>query len=287
MANLTSLYHRCFISAPVGLDLGALPQLLIDHGISWEWSKDENLSEQNPAARIAAADFTLIVLNGTRADYRGVFDAGMATGLRKPVLLIQSKTRTLPIDLRQFTVVKASLANREALKFHLDLFLATPTTSKDRAVVTQVSTRAITPARAYASSSGNALEQRVYDAVVAAGGSAVSEPTTTSEGRYRPDLLAWMGAVDAELLDPVAIEIKGRVDLVDASRIEDRLLGFMTSARVKSGFILTASAVPVREQQLSSNVLWLTIAEFERLARDGRLGSFVRETRNRIMHGMR
>ena len=105
-------YHRCFISAPIGLELGVLPELLVERGISWEWAKDDTIESQGPTSRIAAADFVLIVLNGTRADYRGVFDAGVAVGLGKPILLIQTRARGLPLDLRRFTTVKVGLRVR-------------------------------------------------------------------------------------------------------------------------------------------------------------------------------
>jgi hypothetical protein len=131
------------------------------------------------------------------------------------------------------------------------------------------------------------MERRVFDAVLAAGGSAIGEPTTGSQLRYRPDLLASFGAVEPELLDLVAIEVKNRVATGEASKVEDRLLGFMASARVKTGFVITSAPPPSRGQQLSPNILWVSIELFEDLAQSGQLGAYVRETRNRVMHGLR
>ncbi|HEX7913047.1 MAG TPA: restriction endonuclease [Paraburkholderia sp.] len=110
-------YQRCFISAPFGVELGSLPELLEERGISWEWAKDEAGETQNAETGLANADFIIVVLNGTRADYRGIFDAGIAIGLRKPILLIQTKSRVLPIDFRWFSTVKTSLSNHDALPF--------------------------------------------------------------------------------------------------------------------------------------------------------------------------
>lgn len=48
-------YRRCFISAPFGLELGALPDLLAEREISWEWAKDATLETHDAASGIAAA----------------------------------------------------------------------------------------------------------------------------------------------------------------------------------------------------------------------------------------
>lgn len=285
----TNHYQRCFISAPIGLELGALPGLLADRGISWEWAKDEPIDSHGPTSRIAAADFVLIVLNGTRADYRGVFDAGIAVGLGKPVLLIQAKARPIPLDFRQFTTVKASLSNGEALGFHLDLFLAAPPSTPSPPVERSEREHASRPSRTRVPQRPfeTELEHRAYAAVLDAGGSAIAQPSSGREVRYRPDLLAWLGHLDAELLDPAVIEVRSRVDPKTARRLEEQLLSFMQAARVRTALVLTAAPPPEREQQLSPNVLWLTIDEFESLARTAQLGTHVRKIRNRIMHGAR
>src|SRR5690606_15691485 len=94
-------YQRCFISAPFGLTLGVLLELLAQRGILCDWPKESLREDQDALTGIAAADFSLVVLNGTVADYRGVYEAGIAVGLCKPVLLIQGKARPLPLDFRR------------------------------------------------------------------------------------------------------------------------------------------------------------------------------------------
>lgn len=283
---LRSYYRRCFISAPFGLELGSLTDLLAERAISWQWAKDANLDTQDPSAGITASDFALIVLNGTRADYRGTFDAGVAVGLGKPVLLIQTRSRPLPLDYRRFTTVKVSLSDRDALAFHLDLFLASPpfVPSAERT----------TPPRELPPSHGKRrapgvfetdLERRAYDAVVTAGGTATAEPRLDPEAKFRPDLIAWLGHLDADLLDPTVIEVRHHADSKTMSRLEERLLTFMEGARVRTALVLTSTPAPRRQQRASPNILWLTIDEFEALARSATLGEFVRQARNRIVHG--
>jgi fatty acid-binding protein DegV len=113
------------------------------------------------------------------------------------------------------------------------------------------------------------------------------EPGVDAGSRYRPDLLAWLGNLDAELLDPVVIEVKARADAKTARRVEEQLLSFMQKSRIRTGLVLTADSPPKLSQKISPNVLWMTIDEFENLANNGRLGGEVREVRNRIAHGSR
>src|SRR5260221_9253624 len=126
LPNSRSRYHRAFISAPLGLDLGALPALLGERQISWEWAKEHPQRPPSVVRAIADADFLIGVLNGSRGDYRVLYEAGMATGLGRPVLLIMTRSRPLPLESHQFSQAKVSLHKRRALALHLDLFLRAP-----------------------------------------------------------------------------------------------------------------------------------------------------------------
>ena len=63
------------------------------------------------------------------------------------------------------------------------------------------------------------LEKRAYAIIVAAGGRAVAQPSSSPLSKYRPDLLGWLGHLDAELLDPTVIDVKLRVSPGDMLRI--------------------------------------------------------------------
>jgi hypothetical protein len=281
--------RKCYISAPFGLDLGNLPELLAERNLLWEWAKDEFLENESASERIAASDLVLIVLNGTKADYRGAFESGLAVGLGKPVLLIQTKARMLPLDYSLFAVIKTSLQDREALKFHLDLFLASPSPPAISAKTKRVKNLVPSPpskARQPMKTFDSALEQRVFEAVNMAGGSAISQPPPSPGMKYRPDLLAWLGHLEPELLDPVAIEVKGVVDTAEAAQLEQKLGTFIESARLKMALVITSFPQPHRDYLLP-NVIWIDVEAFELLAASGQLGMYIRNTRNRIAHGVR
>lgn len=288
MSPVMQHYKRCYISAPIGLSLGSLPELLGARAIGWEWANNGNFARLNSLHRIESADFMLVVLNGTRADYQGLFDAGIGLGLKKPIFILQAKSRPLPVDLKQFQSAKVSLTDRSALEFHLDLFLATPSEEARKEVpLTSSVDRNQAPFNSVELHFESDLERRAFNAVSAAGGSAISEPTNNFGSRYRPDLLASFDWVKSDLDGLVAIEVKSSVAAKDASKVEDRIMKFLTGARVSTSFIITADDPPVRDQQLSQNIFWISISRFESLAQSGRLGAYVRETRNRIMHGLR
>ena len=127
----------CFVSAPAGMDLGRLPRSLSTRGISWEWAKAAAADVANTYAAIRRADVFIGVLNGSRADYRVIHETGVAAALQKPILLIMSPRRKLPVDLSHFSVAHIKLTDDRALGFHLDAFLAAPRRNvfEDRASV--------------------------------------------------------------------------------------------------------------------------------------------------------
>lgn len=288
--SLKKKYKRCFIAAPFGIDLDVLYKILEKRGISWQWAKDEVLENKDALSVISAADFVIVVIDGTKADYNSLFDSGVAVGLGKPVLLIQTKKTDLPLDCDRFTIVNASLSNGDALGFHLDLFLDSPpvelaATSIEPPKIIAFSRSSKT--RASNRTFDSALEERVFDAVVAAGGSATPQPISGPDVKFRPDFLAWLGNLDSEFLDPVVIEVKSSNSIKNAHLIDKKLLKFMGSARFKMALVLTDLPQPQRLKKPSPNVLWMTIEEFERLTTTEQLGRYIRETRNRIAHGVR
>jgi hypothetical protein len=280
---------RCFIAAPAGLNLKALPDVLSEKDISWEWARDLAAPLLDPVEAIRAADFLIGIFNGTRGDYNVFYEVGIAVGLNKPIFLITNK-RLLPLDLNQFPANKIPLTAREALALHLDIFLRTPKREivrSEEQPIPPISPPAELPSSKLPRRGYSALERRAYQVIEMCGGRAVAHPDTSSNIKYRPDLLAWLGNQDAELLDPTIIEIKARVDPKDARRLEERLLAFMQSAGIRTGFVLTAGTPAQPKPRLSPYVFWLSLDEFEKLVRDSQLGAYVRDTRNRAMHGLR
>lgn len=285
-------FSNCFVSAPTGMDLGFLPEILEARGIGWEWAKASAPELANPYSAIRRADFFVGVLNGTRTDYRVIHETGAAAVLAKPVLLIMSPLRKLPVDLQRFTVAHVKLTDDRALRFHIDAFLSAPQRNvfeDRRPVLSSIPEPPSIPAgkRTQPATPESRLEQEVFDLIQQAGGSAVVQPDSNTPERYRPDLLVWLRSQDAELLDPAVIEVKGRVSRGTIRSIEERLLGFMGTSGVRTGLVITSEAVPERSQPAWPTIFWLDLQTFRELLRSSQLGPYLRESRNRAVHGAR
>jgi hypothetical protein len=282
----------CFVSAPAGMDLGRLPDFLSTRGISWEWAKAAAADVANTYEAIRRADVFIGVLNGSRADYRVIHETGVAAALEKPILLIMSPRRRLPVDLSHFSVAHIKLTDIRALGFHLDAFLAAPRRNvfEGRASVASLVPEppsVSAPTRRRPDTPQSSLEREIFDLIQRTGGSVVAQPEMDQSVRYRPDLLIWLGSQEPELLDPAVIEVKGRDDPRSIRSIEEQLLGFMNTTGVRTGLIITSERVAERAQPTWPTIFWLDLPTFRELLESSRLGPYLRELRNRAMHGVR
>ncbi len=285
-------FVSCFVSAPTGLALGVLPQVLVDRGIEWEWAKTSASELANPYDGIRMADFFIGVMNGTRGDYRVVHETGAAAALEKPILLVMSQLRKLPIDLSRFPVARVKLDDERALRFHVDAFLSAP----ERNVFERRTTPILPvpeppsvppPTSGRTTSPEAALEREVFNLIERAGGSAIVQPDVGEGDRYRPDLLIWLGSLEPELLDPAVVELKEQVEPRGVRGIEERLLRFMSTTGVRTGLVVTLKPVPARSQSTWPGIFWLDLQTFRELVETARLGPYLRESRNRAAHGVR
>jgi hypothetical protein len=195
-----------------------------------------------------------------------LYEAGIANGLGKPVLLVTTRARPLPLEQTYFSLAKVRLENRSALAFQLDVFLAVPHQDIfSRDAEYQSAAPSPPPPKPRSEAPGgfhgpeSDLERRVYQIVEASGGTVQAQPHPPSGSKFRPDFLVWLGQQESELLDPAVIEVKGYVDSNDVRKFEQQLLSFMEAAGVRTGLVVTAGPVPPREQQLSVNVFWLDV----------------------------
>lgn len=281
-------YSRCFISAPFGMDLGALPMLLSERRIAWNWASDAP-DGRRYSAGIEKCDFLVAVFNGTRSDHRVLYEAGLAEGLGKPVFFIAVNRRVGIVPRKMFPFVDVKLTELLPLTFQLDAFLATP----HETVFQRELARAPSPAAAVSppelpvntQAVHTTLERQVYDAVRKAGGSAIVEPLTEQGKGGGPDLLIWLPKEDADLFDPAVVEIKRRVTPGDVRKAEEQLGRFMQNAGVRCGFLLTEEEPSPKRTALSPFVFWLSIAHFVALTNDQRLGQHIRYLRNHAAHG--
>ncbi|MFG1182704.1 nucleoside 2-deoxyribosyltransferase [Xanthobacter versatilis] len=286
----TRHYHRCYISAPFGIDLGALTVLLDERAIAWNWAATAAPGDLSPAIAIDRCDFLIAIFDGSRSDYRVMYEIGIAEGLRKPVLALATNKRVNPAVQSLFLVVEVGLRESGKLGFQLDAFLATPHEDIfERGHLKPPQHRSVLPRSEFPptilSEPHSNLEKRVFDVIELAGGSAIVEPSN-QDTKLRPDLLIWLAAQEPQLLDPAVIEIKRDASPAQARKVEAQLRQFMSVSGIKSGFLLTEREPPLSFRFKSPNVFWLSVDHFVALTTDGRLGWYVRDLRNRAAHGL-
>jgi len=71
------------------------------------------------------ADFVAVVLPSVPTPPRVIYEAGVAAGLGKPVLVLSAGRMDLPFDVGAINVVRLEGANTRAVEMHLEAFLST------------------------------------------------------------------------------------------------------------------------------------------------------------------
>jgi len=76
-------------------------------------------------AQMKNADFVTIIMHGATARPNVIFEAGVAAGLGKPVLVFSIGGHGFPFDLNSSSVVRLDHADVRIIEMHLDAFLST------------------------------------------------------------------------------------------------------------------------------------------------------------------
>ncbi|MGR9228385.1 nucleoside 2-deoxyribosyltransferase [Rhizobium leguminosarum] len=282
-------FHRCYISAPFGIDLGSLPVLLGNRQIAWNWAVPDIPGELGYATGIKRCDFIIAVLDGSRSDHRVLYEMGVAEGLGKPIFVVAINKRANTFATSKFAVATVGLNEANALAFQLDLFLSTPHESIFvRGKQSSAPSTRVTPKVArggIATLEGFALEKRIFDEIIEAGGSAIAEPRNDLD-LAAPDLLMWLPLQEPALLDPAVIEVKATATVQIAKNVERQLLPFMQAGGIQSAILLTQDGAPRTFRSTVPYFFWLSIDQFVGLIQSGNLGAHLRHLRNRAAHGM-
>lgn len=282
-------FHRCYISAPFGIDLGSLPVLLGQRQIAWNWAAEDVPGELGYATGIERCEFVIAVLDGSRSDHRVLYEMGVAEGLGKPIFVVAINKRPNTFATAKFAVATVGLNEADPLGFQLDLFLSTPhegifIRGKQSSEPSPPVTPKVAPG-GIATFQGFALEKLIFDEIIEAGGSAIAEPRNDLN-LATPDLLMWLPRQEPSLLDPAVVEVKTTATVHIAKKLEKKLLSFMQAGGIQSAILLTQHGVPPTFRSTMPYFFWLSIDQFVGLIQSGNLGAHLRLLRNRAAHGM-
>jgi hypothetical protein len=284
---------RWFISAPGGANLGPL----ID-GLRRRGAEPYVLSDVAPLGAsilqsvqqaIVRADRVLVVLSDEGMP-TSLFEAGVAVGLGKPVVVVAEPQMRLPEGLSGFLTIRARPDDLDAINFALDQAEGRSEFVISRRRVpasgTALGGRADELLERLSAAGPTVTEQVAIDVLVEAieGSGAVAVQGVGRDRHF--DLGVWSDDLDAIAANPLLVEVK-RSFRVESVHQAFAALGVSSNARFAL-IVYLDTAVATSDAMKVAHIPVLAVSLRDLLARM-RTSSFaavVRDLRNRSAHGI-
>jgi hypothetical protein len=233
---------------------------------------------------IDTADFVLVVLGTAESRQNVLFEAGMAVGRGKPVVVIVDPGEAPPYDLAGLLTIRARPDDLSAINFALDQAEGrsarppqfTPATghalgSRVDHLLGQLSTTASLTERAALGLLTQALED--------SGAVAVESP----EGDRRFDIGVWSDDLDAIAANPLLIELKRKL----SPHAVEQVLGYLrVSPGARVALLVFLELAPTSQlKDVPFPVLAISLQELLESMRTSSFAEVVRDLRNRALHG--
>ena len=283
---------RWFISTTPGVDLSALIVRLRQHGVDPFVLSDVAQLGFNALdsilQAIRRADLMLLVLGPGAASSNAMFEAGIATGLGKPVLVVADPSVKIPGDVAGLPTIRARPEDVRAIDFFLDQArgriahspsVPSATGRSLGSRVDELLARLESPGMWTERSAVAVLEDALeHSGVIAAEG---------REGDARHDLGVWSDDLDAIGGNPLLIEVKKTLDR-GALDQASRWLATSPTARLA----LLVSLEPIGKTIIGDRgtsqfpVLMITLGDLLEQMRSVSFAEVVRNLRNRSVHGL-
>jgi hypothetical protein len=306
MAPVPHSVTSCFVSAPFGMALGVIPDVLERAGINWEWAKTERAYAEpllgNLRKIIRGVDFVLAIFNDDPIDPNTLIEIGIAVGLGKPVMVLRTLESKDLFPLEGIPQLRTSLNDEGAIALHLDLLLRSIRKGFNYSVTrrSELVPKSLPHELDFSTPfdtggvSESALEDTVAKIITSVSGKVTLHPSTRTVGstRFIPDMLFWLPSLDSELLNPAVVEVKHPgVAMWSLRKTIEDMAQFLQSTNVRTGFILGPHGSSQKNSEfrsnLSVNIFYLGIEEFRQLLQTRELPAYLRRERNRAAHGLR
>ncbi|MGP9799441.1 hypothetical protein [Rheinheimera sp. NSM] len=299
----------CYISIPRKSWVIELAEELKLRGIKAVFATDLEEFEGSYASTVASVikscDITLCIADDEESLKTVLFEAGIAFGIGKKVLLATSyEAGNIPINYSEFPIIRLDssryieIANyvEELMKYgkrpiskkkynftpskpigeysnkYLDSLRkieANLTEGSDRGKVSQD------------------FEKIVADAIRKSGVNIVSEFRSR---RYRPDIAIWSDELTYIGANPLIVEVKLTIKSVsDVDRVADKLNHYLHESNSKYGLLVYLNG-PDRSEyfyELPSNIIAISGYELLELLKNESFGEVIRSLRNQRVHGIR
>jgi hypothetical protein len=297
MPSPTSLIKTCFISAPLGADLGVLRAALEARGVRVLVPKELAVGADWVSEirnEISHADLVIGIVPSARQAPWVLFELGQASALDRRIVLITSpKAEPVPFSLHQVVTLRIDLDNTEAIEFALDQVMSAPPLGRDRrpassqtfALGGKADTLIAKLRRSLADANFAEVEAVVAEALRDSGTDAIASSTGHDVGA---DFAVWSDVLEPFVGNPLLIEVKAKLtSKTAASKAFRQLATYMDKSGSRWALLLYGEG-PRDEKELSSslpNVLVLSVQSLLENLRTQSFPELVRDLRNRRVHG--
>jgi hypothetical protein len=285
-------HARWFIAAGSDVDLSALISDLRRRGTDpYVLSDVAELGAdvlQSVSQAIARADLVLLVVGAGAVSSNVMFEAGIAVGMGKPLVVVADPNVKLPYDLTGVLTVHARHDDLEAIGFALDQAQGRRARPSHRPAATgrSLGARAYELlARMYAAEPINEVDAIALLKEALEDSGVIAAEGTDSTNRF--DLGIWSDDLDAIAANPLLIEVKRKLH----GAAVDQLLRYL-AANPTARAALVVSLAPVEREvvervRATGHLVWVISLRdlLERMA-SASFAEVVRDLRNRAVHGL-
>jgi hypothetical protein len=283
---------RVFVSAPydarLAALLGALRRAGIDAFVSSDVAPLGASVVEGARSAIEKADLVLVVLT-KRAAPNALFEAGMAAGLGKRLLIVAESDAPVPVDLSGVLTVRAArddpapaVAAVQEIARHAGAVDRQSPRATGHALDASIGRRLLDRARSRSINERDALEV-LLEAINATGAVAV-EATNPDEGW---DIGVWADDLTSIGGNPLVVEVKRHLVARTVDELRDRLAA-QGNARLGLVVYLAHSSGRARRRGVPEAwfpVLVVSLRDLVEQLQSMSFASVVRDLRNRAVHG--
>ena len=241
---------KCFLVAPNSLDVSTITECLNDLGVEQLSPKIGKNLDAEVSEAIKDADFIIATLSSNARSEDALFELGAAYGLGKQIIIFCTPAQKLPYTLRSFHVIRTSLKDSNAIKFHLSQFLR----SRDNFTSYRNSNLQDTSFRedAYVKhiqalrnrvlhDNASRLEVEIADAFKNSGLEVIQSEFALDDN-FVPDILVWLNLANANQSEPVMVEIKNnlpRLKSQQGKKLINQLTKYLQRSNLKTALLIS------------------------------------------------
>lgn len=299
----------CYISIPKKNWVIELAEELKHRGIKAVFATDVEEFEGSYASTVASVikscDITLCIADDEESLKSVLFEAGIAFGIGKKVLLATSyDAGNIPISYSEFPIIRLDSSQYIEIANYVEELLRygkRPVSKKKYNFIPSkpigdhshkyIESLRVIEKNIYEGvdkgKSSRDFEKIVADAIRKSGVNIVSEFRSR---KYRPDIAIWSDELTYIGANPLIVEVKSTIKSVsDLDRVAEKLNHYLCESNSKYGLLIYLIG-PERSQyfyELPSNIIAVSGYELLEALENESFGEVIRDLRNQRVHGIR